>query len=68
MLQITGQVVNVFTLDAGKDKDGKDYAERYKVQLMGNVALPNGDAKFDLMDLTVEFRRLDKPTKQANCY
>ena len=46
MLQITGQVVNVFTLDAGKDKDGKDYAERYKVQLMGNVALPNGDAKF----------------------
>ena len=54
MLQITGQVVNVFTLDAGKDKDGKDYAERYKVQLMGNVALPNGDAKFDLMDLTVE--------------
>ena len=54
MLQITGQVVNVFTLDAGKDKDGKDYAERYKVQLMGNVALPNGDAKYDLMDLTVE--------------
>ena len=54
MLQITGQVVNVFTLDAGKDKDGKDYAERYKVQLMGNVALPNGDAKYDLMDLTVD--------------
>jgi hypothetical protein len=54
MLQITGQVVNLFTLDAGKDKDGKEYAERYKVQLMGNVALPNGDAKFDLMDLTVE--------------
>jgi hypothetical protein len=54
MLQITGQVVNVFTLDAGKDKDGKEFAERYKVQLMGNVALPNGGAKFDLMDLTVE--------------
>ena len=54
MLQITGQVVNVFTLDAGKDKEGKEFAERYKVQLMGNVALPNGGAKFDLMDLTVE--------------
>ena len=51
-----------------KTKTAKDYAERYKVQLMGNVALPNGDAKYDLMDLTVEFRRLDKPTKQANCY
>ena len=24
------------------------------MQLLGNVALPNGDAKFDLMDLTVE--------------
>lgn len=54
MLQITGQVVNVFTLDAGKDKDGNEFAERYKVQLMGDVALPNGDAKYDLMDLTVE--------------
>ena len=54
MLQITGQVVNVFTLDTGKDKDGKEFAERYKVQLTGNVALPNGGAKFDLMDLTVE--------------
>ena len=54
MFKIIGQVVNVFTLDAGKDKEGKEFAERYKVQLMGNVALPNGDAKYDLMDLTVE--------------
>lgn len=54
MLQITGKVINVFTLDAGKDKDGKEYAERHKVQLMGQVALPNGDVKMDLMDLTVQ--------------
>ena len=54
MLQIAGQVVNVFTLDGGKDKDGQEYSERYKVQLMGNIALPNGDTKYDLMDLTVE--------------
>lgn len=54
MLQITGQVVNVFTVEGGKDKEGKEFDERYKVQLMGNVALPNGDTKFDLMDLTVE--------------
>ena len=37
-----------------KIKKVKEFAERYKVQLMGNVALPNGGAKFDLMDLTVE--------------
>lgn len=54
MLQISGKVINLFTVEGGKDKDGKDYAERYKVQLLGNVAMPNGDVKMDLMDLTVE--------------
>lgn len=54
MLQIAGKVVNMFTLEGGKDKDGNEFAERYKVQLMGNVALPNGEGKFDLMDLSVE--------------
>lgn len=53
MLQITGKVINVFTQDGGKNKDGTDYAERHKVQLMGEVALPNGDIKMDLMDLTI---------------
>ena len=50
MLQITGKVINVFTTEAGKGKDGTEYAERHKVQLMGQVALPNGDVKMDLMD------------------
>ena len=54
MLQITGQVVNFFTVEGGTDKEGKEFAERHKVQLMGNVALPNGNTKYDLMDLTVD--------------
>lgn len=54
MLQITGKVINVFTVEAGKGKDGTEYAERHKVQLMGEVALPNGDVKMDLMDLTIQ--------------
>ena len=54
MLQITGKVVNVFTQDGGKNKDGTEYAERHKVQLMGEMALPNGDVKMDLMDLTID--------------
>ena len=45
MLQITGKVINVFTQDGGKNKDGTEYEERHKVQLMGEVALPNGDVK-----------------------
>ena len=54
MLQITGQVINVFTQDGGTSKDGTEYAERHKVQLMGQMPLPNGDLKMDLMDLTIE--------------
>lgn len=54
MFKIVGQVVNVFTQDGGTDKDGKEYAESYKVQLMGERALPNGDVQMDLVDLKVE--------------
>ena len=54
MLQITGKVINLFTVEGGKDKEGKEFAEKHKVQLMGNVALPNGDSKYDLMDLSVD--------------
>lgn len=53
MLQLVGKVINVFTVEGGTDKGGKEYAERHKVQLMGQVALQNGDTKFDLLDLTV---------------
>lgn len=54
MLQITGKVINVFTTEAGIGKDGTEYAERHKVQLMGERALPNGDRQMDLMDLTID--------------
>lgn len=54
MLQLAGKVINLFTLEAGTDREGKEYAERYKVQLLGDVAMPNGDIKHDLMDLTVD--------------
>ena len=53
MLQLTGKVINVFTQQGGKGKDGTEYEDRHKVQLMGEVALPNGDIKMDLMDLTI---------------
>lgn len=53
MLQITGKVINVFTQEGGKNKDGEPYEPRHKVQLMGERALPNGDSQMDLMDLTV---------------
>lgn len=53
MLQLTGKVLNVFTQAGGVDKEGKEYAERHKVQLLGDIALPDGGSKAGLMDLTV---------------
>lgn len=54
MLQITGKVINVFTKDGGTNKDGEEFDERHKVQLLGERALPNGDKQLDLMDLTIQ--------------
>jgi hypothetical protein len=54
MLQLSGKVINVFTQQGGTGKDGTEYAERHKVQLMGERALPNGDIQMDLMDLTIQ--------------
>ena len=58
MLQLTGKVMNVFTQEGGKGKDGTEYAERHKVQLMGERALPNGDIQ------TVSYTHLTLPTKR----
>lgn len=54
MLQIAGKVVNLYTNEAGTNKDGDAYDARHKVQLLGAIDLPNGDVKHDLIDLTVE--------------
>ena len=63
MLQITGRVVNTFTQEGGTDKEGKPYDERHKVQLMGQISLPNGEIKVDMIDLTVEDLELWKTYK-----
>lgn len=54
MLELSGKVINIFTREGGKNKDGEDFDETHKVQLMGERSLPNGDKQMDLMDLTVK--------------
>lgn len=54
MLNLTGQVINVFHMDAGTNKKGEDYDARDKIQLLGELELPNGETKKELIDLTVE--------------
>lgn len=63
MINLQGTLINVFRLDAGKNKDGKEYEARDKVQLLGSLELPNGQIKNELIDLTVEDARLFEPFK-----
>ena len=51
---MTGKVINAFVQAGGKDKDGKTYEPRSKVQLLGEMVLKDGEIKNELVDLTVE--------------
>lgn len=54
MLQMNGMVVNLFTKEGGKDKDGKEYEPTHRVQILGAVDLPNGQQQNELIDLKIE--------------
>lgn len=54
MIKLEGIVLNVFTQQGGKGKDGKEYEARDKVQILGAMDLPNGDVKNELFTLSVE--------------
>jgi hypothetical protein len=54
MLELTGKIVNIFKTQAGVGKDGKAYEARDKIQLMGEMPLPDGGIKLEMVDLSVE--------------
>ena len=45
MLQMTGMVVNLFTKEGGKDKEGKEYEPTHKVQILGRLTYPMATCK-----------------------
>jgi hypothetical protein len=55
MIKLEGTIINVFTQQGGTSKKtGEAFADRDKIQLMGELELPNGSIKHELIDLTVE--------------
>jgi len=54
MLNLVGQIVNVFETPQGTTKEGKQYGGGYKVQLMSETYLKNGERRAELVDLNVE--------------
>lgn len=51
MLSMTGQLIHIFESPKG-EKDGKEYGGQDKLQVLGQVALPNGESKNELITLT----------------
>jgi hypothetical protein len=51
MLTLKGKLINIFVSPKG-EKDGKEYGGQDKVQIIGDVVLPNGETKVDMFTLT----------------
>ena len=51
MLTLKGKLINTFVSPKG-EKDGKQYGGQDKVQIIGDILLPNGETKVDMFTLT----------------
>ncbi|MCB4438660.1 hypothetical protein LHL20_20790 [Alteromonas sp. McT4-15] len=51
MLNLTGQLINIFK-QPKREKDGKEYGGQDKIQVLGEVELPDGDKRMDMFTLT----------------
>jgi len=56
MFSITGQVITVFKAPEGKTKAGENYGGDYRVQVLGELALKNGEVKRELVTLGMPSR------------
>lgn len=55
MFQLTGKVVNVYVAPKGVSKrTGEEYGGQDKVQIMGQIPLPDGQFRMELVDLTTD--------------
>lgn len=51
MLTLKGKLINTFVSPKG-EKDGKEYGGQDKIQMIGDITLPNGETKVDMFTLT----------------
>lgn len=54
MLSIKGCVINTFKAPKGVNKKGEEYGGQDKVQILGDLQLPDGSVKKELVTLTCE--------------
>ena len=51
MLTLNGQLINTFLTPKG-EKNGNEYGGQDKIQVIGDVELPNGEKRKDMYTLT----------------
>lgn len=52
MLTMNGQLLNIYVSPKGKKENGDEYGGQDKVQILGDVSLPNGETRKDMFTLT----------------
>lgn len=52
MYTLTGKVINVYDRERQNDKGEKEVS--HKVQVLGDMPVPGGDSRFEMVDLTCE--------------
>ena len=53
MFTVTGLLVNIFRTPEGKNQEGETYGGDYKIQVLGELPLPNGETRQEMVDLKV---------------
>ena len=52
MLTLTGTLIHSFNSPKGETKEGKEFGGDCKIQVLGQIDLPNGDSRKELITLT----------------
>lgn len=52
MITLNGQLINIFVSPEGKNKEGEKYGGQDKIQLLAEMALPNGHCRMEMLTLT----------------
>lgn len=64
MLTLNGQIINVFDTPEGHDrKTGEVREAKFRIQIMAENELQNGQKRFDLVNLTVDSPEVYKPLR-----
>lgn len=53
MFMLSGKLINIFETPKGKTKDGEEYGGDFKLQILHENTLRNGEKRADLVELAV---------------